>query len=338
MSDCYSTHRKKKMKFSFIVPVYNVEMYLEECINSIIEKSEIEKEVILVDDGSTDNSGNICNQYSIENDCVKVIHKSNGGLSDARNVGLSVASGDYIAFVDSDDYIKINCMYEVEKLIEIYDNPDVVFMKRISFIETKGAKIFNDEGLTSEINMLRGDDLYIYFASLKKYPASACIKVIRRSFLLDNNLFFEKGILSEDIEWGMRLFPKITRAVFCPADYYYYRTKRMGSISNSVSEKNVMDNFRNFKKGVTLAKKSDNNAQRIMIMSFTEYLLRILVLYYNHLSDQNKKIIRKELKKDGWILNHRKDKKSKMIYYVYSLLGINGANILLRIYLKGRKV
>lgn len=326
------------MKFSFVVPVYNVELYLEECVNSIICQSDIEKEIILVDDGSTDNSGNVCDRLSLSNNEIRVIHKTNGGLSDARNVGLLEATGDYIAFVDSDDYIEKNCVCKVKMLIENNNNPDVIFMKRISFIEGKDVCVYNDEGFTSEVNELREDDLYQYFASLKKYPASACIKIIKHSFLVDNNMFFEKGLLSEDLEWGMRFFLKISSAAFYTGNYYYYRTKRTGSITNSVGEKNVLDVFETFKKGVELAKVIDRSAQRLMIMSFTEYIFRIIVLYFDQLSRTNQHIVKEEIKKATWILNHRRDMPSKIIYYVYSLFGMSVANRLVKLYLKGREV
>ena len=91
---------------SIIVPVYNVEEYLKECIDSIINQTYKRIEIILVDDGSTDKSGKICDDYAKIDKRIKVVHKENGGLSDARNVGISVSSGKYIAFVDSDDWVE----------------------------------------------------------------------------------------------------------------------------------------------------------------------------------------------------------------------------------------
>lgn len=96
---------------SVIVPVYNVEKYLHKCINSILNQTYKNLEIILIDDGSTDNSGKICDEYALKDNRIKVIHKENGGLSSARNAGLDICSGDYIGFVDSDDYIAED-MYE----------------------------------------------------------------------------------------------------------------------------------------------------------------------------------------------------------------------------------
>ena len=100
---------------SVIVPVYNVEQYIRKCIESILNQTYNKMEIILVDDGSTDNSGIICDEYSKRDKRIKVIHKINGGLSDARNAGLDICTGDYIVFVDSDDYIKNNMIEMLHK-------------------------------------------------------------------------------------------------------------------------------------------------------------------------------------------------------------------------------
>ena len=113
-----------KELISIIVPVYNVEKYVEKCINSIINQTYKNLQIILVDDGSKDNSGKICDEFKLKDNRIEVIHKNNGGLSDARNAGLKLAKGDYIGFVDSDDYIEAD-MYEtlynlIKKIIQIY--------------------------------------------------------------------------------------------------------------------------------------------------------------------------------------------------------------------------
>ncbi|HEL7541574.1 TPA: glycosyltransferase, partial [Enterococcus faecalis] len=99
-------------KISIIVPVYNVEKYLEKCVRSILAQTFTDFELILVDDGSPDSSGAMCDQFAEQDERVKVIHKENGGLSDARNAGIEIATGEYLGFVDSDDYIADD-MYEL---------------------------------------------------------------------------------------------------------------------------------------------------------------------------------------------------------------------------------
>ena len=105
---------KKKSKISVIVPIYNVEPYLHRCVDSLLLQTYQDFELILIDDGSTDNCGMICDEYAALDDRIRVIHKLNGGLSDARNVGLEIATGEYIAFVDSDDWVArdyLECLF-----------------------------------------------------------------------------------------------------------------------------------------------------------------------------------------------------------------------------------
>ena len=123
-------------KISVIVPVYNVERYLKRCIESIINQTYKDLEIILVDDGSTDSSGNICDEYKKIDKRISVIHKKNGGLSDARNEGLKVVTGTYIAFVDSDDFLDLDMYEYMQKNIE-KENADIVIC---------GTKIDYDNG------------------------------------------------------------------------------------------------------------------------------------------------------------------------------------------------
>lgn len=119
---------------SIIVPVYNVEPFISECINSILIQSYKNFELILVNDGSTDNSPTICEQYASKDKRIKVIHKANGGLSDARNWGLKFSSGEYVVFLDSDDYWNdCDALFSLYSLLNKYSEVDVVFFRRFTF-------------------------------------------------------------------------------------------------------------------------------------------------------------------------------------------------------------
>ena len=115
----------EKKKISVVVPIYNVEKYLPECIESVQNQSYMNLEIILVDDGSPDNSGKIADEYAKKDGRIKVIHKKNGGLSDARNAGIEVATGDYIMFLDSDDLLTADACKVLEEKIE-KENADYV--------------------------------------------------------------------------------------------------------------------------------------------------------------------------------------------------------------------
>lgn len=123
------------VKFSIIVPVYNVEKYLNNCIESLLNQKFDNFEIILVNDGSTDKSGLMCDNYASTNKNISVIHKDNGGLSDARNIGIANAKGEYIIFVDSDDFIEPESLKKFNELIEKKGKPDVIITRIKKFYE-----------------------------------------------------------------------------------------------------------------------------------------------------------------------------------------------------------
>lgn len=322
------------MLFSIIVPVYNVEKYIEKCITSIQNSKFDDYEIILVDDGSTDNSAFICDQ--LKSTKVNVIHKINGGLSDARNVGINSSKGDYILFVDSDDFINPDALTDIKESIVNRNFPDIVCLECSKFYEDSNRLVNLNDGITSLIDDLSGDDLYNYFANLNKFPASACTKAINRRFLLDKSLFFKKGRLSEDYEWSIRLFSCISTAAYCATEYYYYRQAREGSITTSAGYKNMLHIFETVKEGCDLAKTEQNPCKKRMIYSFIEYIFRFLIMGYDYVDDKYRNSYKKELQKYSFILGTRRDKASVLIQYTYKILGVSLSNKVLRFYINHR--
>ena len=226
-------------KVSVIVPIYNVEKYLEKCINSLLSQTLEDIQIILVNDGSKDNSGNIAREYEKNNkDRVIYVEKENGGLSDARNYGLKYATGDFIAFLDSDDYIEKNAYEEMyNKAIE--ENADYV---ECDFIWEFPNKI-------------RVDKQYPY--KNKKEMLSfvrvvAWNKLIKRQLITDNNLEFPKGLRYEDIEFTYKLIPFVNKFAYVDKPFIHY-VQREGSIANVQNERTaeiftVLDNVIEFYK------------------------------------------------------------------------------------------
>lgn len=223
---------------SVIVPVYNVELYLPQCLDSIINQDYQNKEIILVDDGSTDQSGRICDDYASRYPYIKVIHKKNGGLSSARNVGLKTAlaggqaslSDGYISFIDSDDFI-LPGMYS--SMIGELDSNDA----DMAVCSYQGVAYDNPQAhavadVTSSV--LTKENLYsrIFDVSLQVWN-----KIYKRNIIKD--LTFEEGILYEDVEYSMKVFESINSAVFLPVDYYCYRLARPGSTVSSFKPSRV---------------------------------------------------------------------------------------------------
>lgn len=218
---------------SIIIPVYKVEKYLEKCIESVLKQTYTNLQIILVDDGSPDNCGKICDEYAKKDSRIEVIHKANGGLSDARNVGISKAKGRYIGFVDSDDYIKED-MYEILlNLIKKYD-ADVSICNLYDVID-------GNECIRNKENGIRE---YSRLDILKKVLLDKNIQSYAWNKLYEKELFDEIkypiGKKYEDIGTTFYLFEKCNKIVVTSEPEYYY-LKRADSLVNNVTESTILD-------------------------------------------------------------------------------------------------
>lgn len=225
---------------SIVIPVYNVQKYLKECVNSLFDQIDDQCEVVLVDDGSTDSSGAMCDVLCEEHSQFRVIHKKNGGLSDARNEGIRQSHGEYILFLDSDDKLSTSCIQIIIEKIK-RQRPDALFGRAQLFSE--------DEDPIEKYNI---DSYQKYrtinepsraFIELDKNPAfwfAAWLVIIRRDFLIDHDLYFEKGILHEDERWVPLVFLNAKSICLFDEAFYLYRINRAGSI---VSVRNIKREF-----------------------------------------------------------------------------------------------
>ena len=271
-------------KVSVIVPIYNVEKYLEKCINSLLSQTLEDIQIILVNDGSKDNSGNIAKEYEKNNkDRVIYVEKENGGLSDARNYGLKYATGDFIAFLDSDDYIEKNAYEEMyNKAIE--ENSDYV---ECDFIWEFPNKI-------------RVDKQYPY--KNKKEMLSfvrvvAWNKLIKRQLIIDNNLEFPKGLRYEDVEFTYKLIPFINKFAYVDKPFIHY-VQREGSIANVQNERTaeiftVLDNVIEFYKKNNIYEKYRDELE----YNYARYLLCSSLKRMCKIKD---KTIREKLLTESW--------------------------------------
>ncbi len=183
---------------SVVIPVYNVENYLAECVDSIICQTETDLEIILVDDGSTDKSSKLCDEYAQRDARVRVIHRENGGLSAARNTGLDAASGEFVYFLDSDDYILENT---IEKLMLIAEKEgaDVVFFDAwVFFTDCDPDPNVYSYHRSCDYGAGKGQDMLLKLLDTNEYRTAVPLMLFKRSFLLENSLRFKEGIIHED--------------------------------------------------------------------------------------------------------------------------------------------
>lgn len=218
------------VKVSVIVPVYNVENYLDRCVKAILGQSLKELEIILVDDQSPDNCPKMCDNYALKDSRIKVIHKKNAGLGFARNSGLEVATGEYVAFCDSDDYVDL---YAYEKLYNSAKkhDADVVFA---SFYKETAPGIWSVRGVVSESRVIEKESVKEYLLDMiacaphvkseRLYDMSSCMSVYRKSIIDENNIRFlsERENASEDTTYNIDFIKHSKRILLLPYTFYFY--------------------------------------------------------------------------------------------------------------------
>ncbi len=219
-------------KISIIIPIYNVEKYLDKCIESVVNQTYKNLEIILVDDGSPDNCPKICDEWSKNDNRIKVIHKKNGGLSDARNFGLNEASGDYVGFVDSDDIISSN-MYE--KMLDLMkkNDADICSCEFVRFLE--GDKPYFKED--NEYKIYSNDEILKSLLT-EKITNHVCNKLFKIS--LFNNIKFPVGKKYEDIMVMYKILLKTEKFIASKSQYYGYMY-RDNSITCGCSRGSIED-------------------------------------------------------------------------------------------------
>lgn len=220
---------------SVIVPIYNIEKYIERCIVSIICQTYQNLEIILVDDGSTDRSGQICDGYAERDVRIKVIHKENGGLSDARNVALDVAQGEWITFVDGDDFLAGTAIESMYRTAEISAAQIVCCLYKLAY---EGQEtFFNEDYVENEISVYSQEEALDKMLRQSEFNNSAWAKLYKTE--LFNGIRFPKGKLYEDTGTTYKLFALSGRVAFIRIEGYCY-FMRSGSIQNSKFTKKKM--------------------------------------------------------------------------------------------------
>lgn len=226
-----------KVLISFIVPVYNVEEYLARCIDSILKIKKFEYEILLINDGSTDDSGLICNKYSNLHNNIKNYYKVNGGLSSARNFGINHSNGKYIVFVDSDDYINSSFFDEICDFL--------TFENKYDILTTNLHIIFSDNERLIEYrkinNCVSGEEYLEYQHKYSSMISSVVQNIYMSSFIRDNSLYFKEGIFHEDEEFTPRAFLLASNVYQFYNHFYNYEIRSNSIMTTSNHDKHFYD-------------------------------------------------------------------------------------------------
>lgn len=250
---------------SIVVPIYNVEQYLNKCINSIVNQTYKKLEIILIDDGSLDSCPRICDEWKGKDERIKVVHKKNGGLSDARNIGINISNGKYIFFVDSDDWIEKNT---VEIMLETLEKNNADICCAGIFCE------YPDKTIINNVEHLNGDSELFYkkLYDNTKYPVSAWNKLYKKE--LWNKLSFPVGKLCEDAFTTYQLIDKAHKIIQIETPLYHYNI-RANSIMTTEFNKKRMDEEEAWRMNYKFIEKNYPHLKRI---AYDFYLQKVYTL------------------------------------------------------------
>lgn len=325
-------------KLSFILPVYKVEKYLPQCLDSILSQCTTVCETILVDDGSPDGSGAICDDYARRYPDVQVVHIPNGGNSAARNLGVSMAQGSYICFVDSDDYIEPG---SVEKMLAWIENVggDICFLQAAK-VFPDGRKVPLGEGMTHQgLAGKTREEALAFMATCPKYPGGPWAKLIRRQLVEDNHIRFPADRrLCEDLFYTLELYMAAERFDALDFPYYCYRQNVAGSITSNVSAKYYFDkaSFVTFVADTYSRDRRPLHREGESALSFAAYEYSILIWHLLAMTGEDQRRAFAFLESYRWVLDYGKSRKTRLIAKAVRLLGLKGTARLLDIYMKHR--
>ena len=218
---------------SVIVPIYNVEKYLDRCVDSIINQTYKNLAIILADDGSPDNCPKMCDDYAEKDSRIKVVHKENGGLSDARNVGMEVATGEYVSFIDSDDYISLD-FYETLLETIVDNDSDIVECGVVKFYENEKFDKYNDDLKVTNYDTVDALDGLISESPFKQHVWN---KLYKSSVALD--IPYAVGKLNEDEFWTYQIFGKAKKVTRINKTMYYYFQRGSSIMGNGYNIKRL---------------------------------------------------------------------------------------------------
>jgi len=315
---------------SIIIPVYKVEKYLHNCVDSILKQSFIDYELILVNDGSPDSCPAICDDYAADDKRIKVIHKENGGAWEARNAGIRAAIGEYLLFIDGDDFLADDSLMNVVELLKSDGKADVILLNAAYYYNDDNIKYFNTVFHKDKLYKRSHMEALTFLTSISDFNTSACLKLTKRELIISNDIFFNDIIWGEDTDFSMKLYLCAKTYNYCGSYIYYYRKERADSCTYSFSEKKFTDLLFIISKWVCAA--TENPDYKIFssaIYSYFAFQYCLLLSGYNKIDSQGRKKYKAESKKYSWLLKETKDRRVLLVRIFYSILGLRLTSIAL---------
>ena len=316
---------------SIVIPVYNTSRFLEECIRSVLHQDFTDWQVILIDDGSTDGSGTICDQFAANDPRIEVLHQPNQGLSVARNNGLARAQGEFVLFLDSDDFwLRQDTLTTLLDAMDRHPECGFIGFNWVYYFSKEKQRRWRDFGdYVPEV--VSGEEALWSILRSGDTPMSACIKILRRDFLIKSELSFIPGITSEDIPWFMRLLCHAEGCLFLHDYLYGYRQEVDGSITREYSPRRFHDLVFIIEDGLQLADSQPSPGMREALLSFyaTEYC--ILLSHMDVLTKKERQSIEPWMREHQYLLRNDQSPKVRLANRAWRLTGLKGLELLLRL-------
>lgn len=318
--------------FSIIIPVYNVQDYLEDCLCSVLTQSFKDYEILLINDGSTDDSGILCDSYEKKYERIKAVHQKNRGLSGARNTGLKMAAGKYIVLLDSDDVLCEGALMELSHFIIEQKMPDAIVSRRRCMDENrKNIKDCRYVFDTERLRKMSRVQQYEYIQTLPECWLGAWLFTVKRDSVLSNHLYFYEGILHEDEEWTPRAFFRVNSIAFFNGFVYCNRLNRNGSITSSHNIRREMDKCRII--GILLEEFSpasySGDISRVIQQRTAKLLFGIVCGIYFYRLDKEYEVLCKAVTCYQYLLKSSNKMIHRLAFLMFGMIGIERTGYLL---------
>lgn len=311
--------------FSVIIPIYNIEKYVEACLDSVLRQEENDYEIIAVIDGSTDSSYEICKAKAEQFPQIRLVVQVNQGLSEARNQGILHANGQYLVFLDGDDMLAEHALQECRHALEQNNYPDVL-VNRARYMDLLGKQLEDSLDFPENINELDNVEQFKICFIEGKFKPWAWVNIYKRTYIVDNHMTFKKGLLHEDELWTPQVFLHCQNIVFSRGILVQYRLARGESISTHITMKNIKAKLKIIDLLQTLY--PEDEKKKVLLQR------RAGMIYWGVLNDIARyrleyTEIKHELKQKKYFL--RLSKKHRILYYGVLVLGIDNTIRLLKI-------
>ena len=318
------------MKISVIITIYNLEKYISKCIYSVLMQTYTNLEILLINDGSTDLSDAICKDFERKDLRIKYYYKENGGVSSARNLGIKHSSGDYIMFIDGDDYLYDS--NAIESLVNIlnHNNCDILFFRMASFYYKKRSIKYDSKLKNIKENMVYSYKILYKLIHDSKLSISPCDKLIKTKLLKEKQIYFnEKLKIYEDIDWSFKIYLDLSlKYSFTNNVVYVYRKQREGSATYKIDSNKLKSMFLVINYWYLYIYK--NNYIKNNYLNYLAYQYAILLSFMN--KNNCSTALKKEIFSISNILNYDDNYKVKKVNKVKTIFGLKATIYFLKVY------